>query len=503
MKMRTVTSELSILFLLLAIAGCGRSETAGNQNTAIVNKALSDTSSNFYADFESYPEEMKSLPIGVFDSGTGGLTVVERILSLDCFDNITGAQGSDEILDFAGERFIYLADQANMPYGTYASEGKGDYLEELAVKDAVFLLSDKYYINPYEDKPSGEKPRVKIIVVACNTATAYGLKTIESMLSQSGSGVKVIGVINAGVRAALDQLDLDSAEEPVAVGVLATPGTISSGAYERTIREELGKTESKADITVVSQGSYGLAEAVDNEPDFVNRSASEPRSEYRGPQIGTEDGCIDLQLLKAYNFDFSDNKMLVRKNAWGTYTSMQLNDPDNYARLSIVSLVNRHYLSGSKAKIKAIILGCTHYPFVLSTLQDAVEELREYRERDGSFPYKELLADDIIFIDPAVYTAIECYRTLRSDGNLAFSIGKEKLDGYISVPSSKLSDACLTSEGHLTYEFKYGRESGTEDVSTKAVPFSDKNIDKENLSRIKRLLPYTYTLIAPSFNKEQ
>lgn len=63
-------------------------------------------------------------PIGVFDSGTGGLTVLEAMLSLDAFNNKTGEQKPDGVPDFSGEYFHYLADQANMPYGNYASEGK-------------------------------------------------------------------------------------------------------------------------------------------------------------------------------------------------------------------------------------------------------------------------------------------------------------------------------------------------------------------------------------------
>ena len=71
-----------------------------------------------------------SFPIGVFDSGTGGLTVLEAMLTLDEFNNITGKPGKDGKLDFEKEYFQYLADQANMPYGNYAAENKTDLLKE-------------------------------------------------------------------------------------------------------------------------------------------------------------------------------------------------------------------------------------------------------------------------------------------------------------------------------------------------------------------------------------
>ncbi len=62
-------------------------------------------------------EDTRSAPIGVFDSGLGGLTVLERLLDVDQVDNATGLYGSDGVPDLARESFVYLGDQANMPYG--------------------------------------------------------------------------------------------------------------------------------------------------------------------------------------------------------------------------------------------------------------------------------------------------------------------------------------------------------------------------------------------------
>ena len=259
----------------LLLPGCKGKKQEVYDNIPIIDKALSEETSAFYANFSAYPTDLKELPIGVFDSGTGGLTVLEKILSLDGFQNITGKAGKDNIPDFAGEHFIYLADQANMPYGVYDACGKADYLRELVVKDALFLMGDKYYENPFQAPAAGVKPRVKIMVIACNTATAYGLKYVQSMLAQSGTGVKVIGVINAGVKATLDQFAGETA--PYAIGVLATQGTISSGAYERTIREMAAERGLKQEITVVNQSGYGFAESVDSEPDYVNVYLKAPR----------------------------------------------------------------------------------------------------------------------------------------------------------------------------------------------------------------------------------
>ena len=497
MKRCLLFLPLACLAVLAAMpAGCRKMELPPD-NMPIVNKALYDTASNFYVEFDEYPDEMRNLPIGVFDSGTGGLTVLEKLLSMDAFDNITGAAGRDSILDFAGEHFIYLADQANMPYGNYAAENNTEYLKELVLKDAMFLLDDDYFLNAIEEESQGRKQRAKIIVVACNTATAYGLNLIRDMIAQSGKDVKVIGVIGAGVRATLDELDLGPDTAPLAIGVLATPGTVSIGAYDKEIRAELKRRGITVPVDIVSQGSYGFAEAVDSDPDYVNPLLFAPRSTYHGPALGESEGSIKQSLLKAYNFDFSDNKMLARRSPDGSYASLQLNSPENYARFAMVELMERHCKSGSSAPIRAIILGCTHYPFYQESLRQSLEELRDYRE-DGRYPYRDLIADSVLFIDPAVYTAIECYNTLRADGNLAFRISPTRVDAYISVPSNLLSDDYLTKDGMLTYQYKYGRKTGSEEQTTKQVPFSLQNLDPNNLERIKELLPYSYALIEPT-----
>ena len=116
-------------------------------------------------------EDTKSAPIGVFDSGLGGLTVLERLLDVDQADNATGLYGPDGVPDLARESFVYLGDQANMPYGDYSAEGKSDYLRELILKDAKFLLATNFYRSAEERVPGGRKRRAEgdgIHVAFCN-----------------------------------------------------------------------------------------------------------------------------------------------------------------------------------------------------------------------------------------------------------------------------------------------------------------------------------------------
>lgn len=492
-----------ILFVLsvLLFSACGENKPVEEKPELlpIMEKALLDVSSRFYANFAQFPKEKKSLPIGVFDSGTGGLTVLEVLLSSDQIDNITGKLVPDGIPDFEGEHFTYVADRANMPYGNYAAEGKEKFFKELIIKDALFLLGNKYYFNPVDKEPQGVKDPSKIIIVACNTATAYGLSEINTLLKESGTGVKVIGVINAGVGAFFQMLEGKdtlrlSKKDSVAVGVLATVGTISSGAYERTIREMQQARNYKGYIKVVNQPGGGFAEAVDSEPDYVNNTLKAPRTSYRGPVLGSGGNDIKRELLSVYRFDYSNHHMLATYGKGDSLINLQLNSAANYARFHLVSLLEKHKKSSPRTRLRHVILGCTHYPFLLDTLKTVMNELREYQE-NGIYKYRHLIAKEVNFIDPAVFTAIECYKSLRADKALALRTSEGKLDAYISVPVFGLEPEKLDGEANLAYPFKYGREYGTEEQTTVFVPFSSRYINKENLDRIERMLPHSFKKI--------
>src|SRR5690349_9463140 len=123
----------------------------------IEDAILKNQQSFYFVDFKSYPNNLNELPIGVFDSGTGGLTVLDALVNFDEHDNQTKAPKKDGQLDFRKENFIYLADQANMPYGNYHAVQKDNLLKEHIIKDIQFLLSDKYYPSHVDAKPKTDK----------------------------------------------------------------------------------------------------------------------------------------------------------------------------------------------------------------------------------------------------------------------------------------------------------------------------------------------------------
>ncbi|HUU66485.1 MAG TPA: glutamate racemase [Methyloceanibacter sp.] len=129
-----------------------------------------------------------SRPIGVFDSGMGGLTVLRALAAR-----------------LPHERFVYLGDTARLPYGTKSAETVQSY----ALQATRLLLGEG----------------VKMVVIACNTASAVGLYVLQ----ESWAPVPVIGVIEPGARAGV------AATKNKRIAVIATEGTVNGGAYARAI----------------------------------------------------------------------------------------------------------------------------------------------------------------------------------------------------------------------------------------------------------------------------
>src|SRR2546429_3267253 len=130
-------------------------------------------------------------PIGVFDSGVGGLTVLHECL-----------------VSLPHEDFVYLGDTARFPYG----DRSRDQLERFAHELSERLLEED----------------AKLLVVACNAATSAAL---DSLRDELAGRVRVVGVVTPESRLA------GRATRNGRVGLLATPATVASGAYERALAD--------------------------------------------------------------------------------------------------------------------------------------------------------------------------------------------------------------------------------------------------------------------------
>jgi glutamate racemase len=139
-----------------------------------------------------------NLPIGIFDSGVGGLTVYRALHNR-----------------LPSERFVYLGDTARVPYGTKSLAT----VERYAIENSEFLASRG----------------IKLLVVACNTASALALPKIREKI-----GLEVVGVIGPGARRAVE---ITSNETKAKIAVIATEATVQSDAYAASIRQASEKVE--------------------------------------------------------------------------------------------------------------------------------------------------------------------------------------------------------------------------------------------------------------------
>jgi len=131
----------------------------------------------------------KTAPIGIFDSGIGGLTVVKRIISM-----------------LPNENIVYFGDTARVPYGSKSNSTVVEY----ATQDAQFLINKN----------------VKLIIVACNTASSVALDTLQNKYD-----IPIIGMIEPGSKLALEKTKNGR------IGVIGTNSTINNKAYSEQLNE--------------------------------------------------------------------------------------------------------------------------------------------------------------------------------------------------------------------------------------------------------------------------
>ena len=218
-------------------------------------------------------------PIGVFDSGIGGLTVVRELMH-----------------QLPHESLIYFGDTARVPYGNKSPQTVRRFSREIL----DFLLERD----------------VKLVVVACNTASAHALKELQRVAT-----VSVEGVIEPGARAGV------AATRSGRIGVIGTAGTIASGAYERAIRA----------AATASPGAGGAK---------ISTGAGAASS-------GAADGKVEVTARACPLF------VPLVEEGWLDHPASRLIAEEYLAPL------RRH-------RIDTLVLGCTHYPLLKPLIADVL-----------------------------------------------------------------------------------------------------------------------------------
>jgi glutamate racemase len=162
-------------------------------------------------------------PVGVFDSGVGGLTVLHELL-----------------VSLPGEDYLYLGDTARFPYGVRSSSE----LQAFSIEIAECLVG----------------AGAKLLVIACNAASSAALGAVEEHLRRGGLEIDVIGVVAPATQLAV------AGSRTGRIGLMATPATVASGAYERAVygADPHVHLESVAcaDLAPIIQGGFPFDEHV-------------------------------------------------------------------------------------------------------------------------------------------------------------------------------------------------------------------------------------------------
>ncbi|PZX07026.1 glutamate racemase [Psychrobacillus insolitus] len=231
-------------------------------------------------------------PIGVIDSGVGGLTVAKEIMQL-----------------LPDEEIIYIGDTARCPYGPRSAEEVRKFTWQLAL-----ALS---------------KMNIKMLVIACNTATAVALKSLNKKMA-----FPVIGVIFPGARAAI------KATKTHEIVVLGTSGTVKSGAYENAIAAL--NTSSKV-IPLACPTFVPLVESNEYEGEFARKMVYDTLLPLKDEQFDTVIlGCTHYPLLQKHIEEAVGDKVKVLSSAQETAHEV----------LDYLDYHNMHYpIKGKKSPI--------------------------------------------------------------------------------------------------------------------------------------------------------
>lgn len=192
-------------------------------------------------------------PIAVFDSGVGGLTVLHELL-----------------VQLPGEDYLYLGDTARFPYGSRSADELADFSMEIAEE----LLARQ----------------AKLLVVACNSATAAALPALRERMRQTTLGVDVLGVVRP------ESVQAVAATRTGRIGLLATPATVASGAYDEAVRA------ADPHVALTSVAAPELAALIQDGSEFDDEVVALVRS-YVGPlrEAGVDTvilGCTHYPLLR-------------------------------------------------------------------------------------------------------------------------------------------------------------------------------------------------------------
>ncbi len=256
---------------------------------------------NVVSDYVKRMKKMDNRAIGFMDSGVGGLTVVREALR-----------------QLPLESVCFIGDQARLPYGPRSSEEVRRFSEQMA----AFLL----------------KKNIKMLVIACNTATSAALEDLKEKLP-----IPVVGVISPGSRAAL------KVSRNRRIGVIGTEGTIKSGAYERAI---LSKDSSVEVFSLACPKFVPLVESNEYDSPIAKKVVAETLQYFENKHVDTLVlGCTHYPLLRPIIQDVMGEQVtLIDSGAETIGTVSALLDYFDIAKDASGDRTKNHYFTTASPK---------------------------------------------------------------------------------------------------------------------------------------------------------
>jgi len=275
-------------------------------------------------------------PIGFFDSGVGGLTVARELLK-----------------QLPNEEIVYIGDTARAPYGPRPAR----QIKEFSWQLTNFLL----------------KQDIKMLVIACNTATAAALDEIKEKLD-----IPVVGVILPGSRAAI------KATKNAQVGVIGTAGTIQSGSYERTI---LSKSPSIHVKSLACPKFVPIVESNQTHSPIAKKLVAESLQELKREKLDTLVlGCTHYPLLKPLIRQYMGNSVTLIDSGKETVSDVSmLLDYFDIAADANLARNHRFYTTGGVESFRQIVnqwLGQKDWQVFHAKIEDEEKKLTNIIEEN-------------------------------------------------------------------------------------------------------------------------
>lgn len=232
--------QLLPAMLLVILAGCTGGQPASRPVIAYVDSILANPGIREFSLMSSAPDIYSD--ISIIDSPERCLLLSETFMSMDIFDNVDGSPSEDGIPDFAGERIASLMDDRYTPYSKHLRNGE-EALREIAVRSLIAAMDTVCCLAAFDRDGRSHKPASKAVVLSSPLMAAYGMFDVDTLISVTGSAVKVFSPVTSMISEAFE-----ASVAPVNVLVLASPDVITSGAYQTVFSEmaaQKGDTISK------------------------------------------------------------------------------------------------------------------------------------------------------------------------------------------------------------------------------------------------------------------